>query len=293
MDRNFLRPYPGYGDIAIHEFSSTSNFNSLQVSLNRQFARGLFLGLAYTFSKALGVTSGDGDYVRIDDLRRFAQYGPLSFDRRQTLAVNYIYNFPEVFRGHAFAHSLLDGWQISGLTRLQSGSPFEVTYSIPGYNNENITGSYTEGGRVQVIGDPVKGYKQSGPYSWLNPYAFAPPAVGSIGLGEGRNPFYGPGINDTDLSMQKTFYVREERLQIQLRVDAFNAFNHPQFGGVGGTGVSNNSGIFSQINFTGINGGVSNAFLKPDGTINNINGFGTVSGARDPRILQLAARIVF
>jgi hypothetical protein len=292
LPRDFIRPYPGFGDIAIHEFDSTSNFNSLQVSLNRRFVKGLFLGVAYTYSKALGVTSGDGDYVRIDNLTRFANYGPLTFDRRHTLAIDYIYPIPSLFTSHAFAHALLDGWQISGLTRLQSGSPYEVSFSIPGYNNENITGSYTEGGRIQVVGDPLKGYNQSGPYSWLNASAFAPPPVGNIGLGEGRYPFYGPGINDTDLSLQKTFAMRE-RYNIVLRLDAFNAFNHPQFGGVGGNGVSNNSGIFSTINYAGINGGVKNAYLNPDGTINNINGFGTVSGARDPRILQISAEIQF
>jgi hypothetical protein len=289
---NFLRPYIGYGDIAIHEFTSTSNYNSLQVSLNRRFVNGLFVGLAYTYGKALGVTSGDGDYIRIDNLTRFANYGPLNFDRRHTLAVNYIYPFPSLFTNHAFAHALLDGWQISGLTRFQTGNPYEVSFSIPSYGNQNLTGSYTEPARIQVVGNPLQGYNQSGPYSWLNPNAFAPPPVGGIGLGEGRNPFYGPGINDTDLSLQKTFAVKE-RFRIELRMDAFNAFNHPQFGGVGGTGVSNNSGIFSTINYAGINGGVKNAYLNPDGTINNINGFGTVSGARDPRILQLSAQIEF
>lgn len=289
---NFLRPYAGYGDITAHEFTSTSNFNSLQVSLNRRFTNGLFFGFAYTFSKALGVTSGDGDFIRIDNLTRFANYGPLNFDRRHTLAINYIYPFPSLFKSHAFAHTLLDGWQISGLTRLQTGAPYEVSFSIPNYNNQNLTGSYTEPARIQVAGNPLQGYSQSGPYSWLNPNSFAPPAVGGIGLGEGRYPFYGPGINDTDLSLQKTFAVKE-RYQVELRIDAFNVFNHPQFGGVGGNGVSNRSGIFSTINFAGINGGVRNAYLNPNGTINNNNGFGTVSGARDPRILQLSAEIRF
>jgi hypothetical protein len=73
--------------------SATSNFNSLQVSLNRQFSTGLSVGLAYTYSKALGVASDDGGYTRIDNLTRFANYGPLNFDRRQVIAINYIYDF--------------------------------------------------------------------------------------------------------------------------------------------------------------------------------------------------------
>jgi len=288
---NLVRPYPGYGDIALEEFAATSNFNSLQVSLNRQFSKGLTLGLAYTYSKALGVASDDGGYTRIDSLTRFANYGPLNFDRRHVLAVNYVYDLPQFFKGkNAVLHTTLDGWQISGLTKLQTGAPYEVTFSVPDYGNQQITGSYTEPPRVQVTGNPYQGTSDS-PYFRLNPNAFSPGTSsnpGSLGLGEGRNPFYGPGINNTDLSLQKTFYFGE-RLGIELRLDAFNAFNHAQFA----AGGCNGSGINCGINFGGITGGVTNAYLNPNGTLNNKNGFGTIAGAADPRIVQLGARIVF
>ena len=82
--------------------------------------------------------------------------------------------------------------------------------------------------------------------------------------------------------MQKTFRFTE-RARIELRGDAFNVFNHTQF-----------SGINSTINYSGlVNPTITNLYLKSDGTVNNINGFGTVSGARDPRIMQLVARIQF
>jgi hypothetical protein len=143
---------------------------------------------------------------------------------------------------------------------------------------------------VQVVGDPYTGTSDS-PYLRLNPNAFAPGTpnnAGALGLGEGRNPFYGQGMNDTDFSLQKTFYFGE-RIGIELRLDAFNAFNHPQFN----AGGCNGSGINCTVNFAGINGGVTNAYLNSDGTVNNKNGFATVAGAADPRILQLGARIVF
>jgi hypothetical protein len=292
LPSNLIRPYLGYGDIKLQEFASTSNFNSLQVSVQRQFATGLNLGLAYTYSKALGVTSGDGDYTRIDNLTRFANYGPLNFDRRQVLAINYIYDFPQFFKTrNAVLHTVLDGWQISGLTKLQTGAPYEVGFSVPNYGNPQITGSYTEPARVQVVGDPYAGTSQS-PYFRLNPNAFAPATpgnLGRLGLGEGRNPFYGPGMNDTDLSLQKTFYFGE-RIGIELRMDAFNAFNHPQF--YGGSNC-NGSGINCTVNFANLSGGVTNSYLNSNGTINNKNGFGTVANAAAPRILQLGARIVF
>ena len=96
------------------------------------------------------------------------------------------------------------------------------------------------------------------------------------------NYLTGPGIDNTDLSLQKSFSITESK-RIELRGDAFNVFNHTQF-----------SGINSGINYTSLtNPAITNLFLKPDGSINNLNGFGTVNGARDPRILQLAVRVLF
>lgn len=280
-DRDFLRPFPGYGDIAIHREGSSSNYNSLQVTANRRFSHGFQFGLSYTWGKALGVTGGDGDYVRIDNLTRFANYGPIAaIDRRQTFAANYIYDLPSVFK-HGVAHSLFDGWQISGLTRFQTGAPFGVGFSIPNIANQNLTGSYTEGARIQLVGNPLTGTSDS-PYSRLNAAAYAPPQPGTIGLGAGVNYLTAPGINNTDLSLQKTFKFTE-RKWLELRADTFNVFNHTQFGGINST-----------VNFSGlVNPTVTNLFLKADGSINNLNGFGTVNGARDPRIMQLAMRFVF
>ena len=91
---------------------------------------------------------------------------------------------------------------------------------------------------------------------------------GNIGLGAGVNYLTGPGIN-TDLWLQKTFQMTEHK-SLQLRADAFNTFNHTQFSGY------NTNSNFSRLS----NPTVTNLFLKADGTINNLNGFGTVNGAR-------------
>jgi hypothetical protein len=283
LTRDFLRPFTGYGDITQYQSTGSSNFNSLQVSVNRRYAKGLFLGVAYTYGKSLGITSNDTDFIRIDNLNRQQNYGPLGIDRRHTVAIQYIYDIPGLFGKSGWAHSVLDGWQISGVTRLQSGAPYEVTASFNnGINNQNITGSFTEGSRVQqVLGDPFAGVSGDD-FHRINPLAFAPPAVGSIGLGEKRNPFIGPGINNTDLSVQKTFGLGE-RFSLQTRIDAFNTFNHPQF-----------TGINSNITYNSLTGGngVSNISNLFDPVIRQ-NGFGSVSGARDPRVLQLMVRLVF
>jgi hypothetical protein len=276
LPADFLRPYRGFGNINQTLENGSSNYNSLQVTLKRRFAKGLFFGAAYTWGKALGVTSDDRGFIRVDNLNRLQNYGPLSIDRRHTLVVNYIYELPSAFASNKWLHTVVDGWQIAGLTTVQSGTPYEATFQVNGYGNQNITGSYTEGPRVLVVGTPFTGTSND-PYHRLNPLAFAPPPVGSIGLGEGRNPFTGPGISNTDLSLQKSFPIGE-RTAIQLRMDAFNAFNHTQF-----------SGINSNIVFSNLTGSVANAADR----VTNKTGFGSISGARDPRILQLATRIVF
>jgi len=285
-DANFVRNYTGYGDIGVHQFGGSSNYNSLQVSLNKRFGRGLLFGLAYTWSKALGTTTGDGDYIRIDNLTRFANYGPLGFDRRQTLVFNYVYDLPKVARNNGFVKSIVNGWQISGVTTFQTGTPFGVAFSVPGYNNQLLTGSYTEGARVQVVSTASPNTGSDSPYNRINGAVFGPPQVGTIGLGAGTNYLTGPGISNWDISLQKMFYVKE-RVSFQLRADAFNALNHTQFGGT-------NSGINNTINFSGLtNPTITNAALDASGSVINKNGFGTVSSARDPRIMQIVARIVF
>ena len=87
---NFGRPFQGFGDIVITGFGATSNYNALQVSANRRLTTDFQFGLAYTWSKALGTASGDGDRFHPFDART-ANYGPLTFDRTQVLVINYIY----------------------------------------------------------------------------------------------------------------------------------------------------------------------------------------------------------
>ena len=106
--------------------------------------------------------------------------------------------------------------------------------------------------------------------------------MGSLGLEAPRNYIINPGILNFNLSLQKSFSIREKAV-IQFRADAFNVFNHTQF-----------AGINSTLNISALtNGTFTNLYQNANGTVNNINGFGTVTGARDPRIMQLVARIRF
>jgi hypothetical protein len=287
LPADFLRPYRGFGNINLHEMTGEANYNALQTTLDRRFHRGLLFSVSYTLSKALGTTGGgDGDFHRIDGRDREANYGPLNVDRRHNFVANFVYEVPSLasrFGNNGVARNVFEGWQISGIYRIQSGAPYTPGFSISGIGNQNLTGSFTEGSRIRLVGEPGSG-NSGNPYVQFDTSAFAAPQTGSLGLESGRNFLTGPGVNNLDVSVQKSFQLRG-RTRFELRADAFNALNHTQFSGVNAT-----------ANFANLTATTpSNLPYDANGNfiIANRNGFGTVSGARDPRIIQLAARIRF
>jgi len=288
LPTDLLRPYQGYGNINIHQMGGNANYNSMQVSLSRRFVKKLFAQLSYTWSKALGVSNVDGDFVRIDGNTHAANYGLLSSDRRHNLVVNSIYDLPRLSRwagGNKVAKFFGDDWQLSGIYVLQSGTPYTPTCTITNVSaTTNLAGSATETtNRCRITGDPGSG-NSNDPYRQFNTAVFLPPSPASLGLESGRNFLVGPGINNIDLSLQKSFVINEKR-RLELRVDAFNALNHTQF-----------SGVNSNLNFTSFtNLTPTNLPYDANGNFifNNRNGFGTINGVRDPRILQMVARFVF
>ncbi len=300
LPENLVRPIQGLGDIWDFINTGTANYNSLQASLNRRVGRSLSLGISYTYAKTLtdtpstGIVGADFDPVRIDNLTRRADYTYSQFDQRHNFVVNYVYNFPSFFKSNRFAHAVVDGWQISGITRFTTGSPYEVTFDDPGVGDNldlcitdcfnlfggsvgqsTLTGSYTESARIALTGQSIRG--SGGPLHQLNPAAFAAPTAPSLGLDSPLMTAFGPGINNWDMSLQKSFEFTE-RSALQLRVDAFNVFNHTQWLTVNSFAVV--------IPFVGVVNG-------PTGPSSDTTGFGTMSAARDPRILQLVARFTF
>jgi hypothetical protein len=276
-DSIFLRPYYGFGAIGQNVLGASSNYNSLQVTLKRRFARGLFMGMSYTWGKCM-----DTEGVRIDGKTRSATYAPCSYDVGQTLVFNYVYALPGVNRLGAFNNPLtravFNGWQIAGTTFFRSGTPFSVGYSISGYSNAQLTGTPDFGARVKLVGDPRNATSDS-PYNRINPVAFLPPQPGSVGLESGYNYLRNPGLNNWDLTLQKTIPLRGEKLRMELRADAFNAFNHVEY-----------NGINSTISYAGP---ASTAPVPSSLFPANINGFGTVTGTAPSRIMQIMARVVF
>jgi hypothetical protein len=223
----------------------------------------------------------------IDTFNKAANYGPLGFNRKHNLAVNAIYEFPNLSRyagGNKVVGVFGDHWQLSGVYAFQSGTPYGIGFNIPGgIGNAQLTGSNTEGARIRVTGSPGPG-NSGDPYRQILTSTFTPPLPNSLGLEAGRNYLTGPGINNVDLSVQKSFAF-SEKSKLELRVDAFNALNHTQFSGVNAT-----LNVTSLTNFT-----PTNLPFDANGNFSfaNRNGFGTINGARDPRILQLVARLSF
>jgi hypothetical protein len=300
-DANFLKPYLGYNNINLYESQSTANYNALQVQVQRRAAKGLFVGLAYTWSKVLSTAqsggTNDNSFVRPDQYNRLANYGPASFDRRQLLAINYVYNTPRLPVGNRFTRLITDGWQVSGVTQALTGSPFTPGFSISGAGNQNITGSNTEGARIGVVKGCDPYTHLSDPFNRLNPNCFFAPSPGSIGLESGINFLYGPGAWNFDIALQKEFSAKEGKLHFQFRVDAFNALNHSNFLGYNAT-LNFNAYPTANGVVTGLPTITSTALGRnANGTFNG-TGFGTVTqtgpGALGySRILQTLIRVTF
>ena len=112
----YLRRYPGYGDIPYYEFGGSSNYHSLQATAQRRFTKGLTFGAAYTWSKAMGTANADNDFTNPICTRCY-DYRILNFDRTHVLALNYVWELPRISRwlGDNFvAKGVLDGWEFSG-----------------------------------------------------------------------------------------------------------------------------------------------------------------------------------
>jgi carboxypeptidase family protein/TonB-dependent receptor-like protein len=298
LPANLVRPFPGVGAIRFEENVGTSNFNSLQVAVNRRFSRGFSYSVAYTFSKALGVAFADNGFVNPYNTRLY-DYRLLDFDRTHAFTATYIYDLPKLGRklgDNRFSRAALDGWQISGITSFISGNPFELIVGIGGGVNANqrITGSWTEPPRFRLKGDPEMG--QNG--LLINPDSFIIPELGSLGLGE-RTYLRNPGINNTDLSLFKNFYIGdpEKGRRIQLRLEAFNVFNHTQFAGINvGTtlsvGAATGNTIFNNYGQVVITNNLRNGPVEGS-SLPLGQRFGEYSSARDPRIIQLGVKVYF
>ncbi|HEV8130317.1 MAG TPA: carboxypeptidase regulatory-like domain-containing protein [Acidobacteriota bacterium] len=263
---NFLRPFPGIGNITYYETASTSNYNALQVAANRRFTSKLQYGVAYTWSKAMDYGDGDTDGLARYRSRRVWNYGRAGFDETHVMVINYTYDLPKVSNlwSNGFTRYALDDWQVSGITAFASGQPRGISFSTS--DNADITGG-GDGSRVVITGNPNLDSGNRGLLQWFNTSVIKRPAQGDPGNAP-KDVFRGPGFNNWDFSLFKNIPVTEKG-KLQLRWELYNAFNHTQFDGVDNAARFDASG--GQIN----------------------QRFGRVTSARNPRQMQFSARLTF
>jgi hypothetical protein len=251
------------------------------------------LGVNYTWSKAMGTQFQDLPGItsfgapRIDGNQRAANYAPQDFDRRHNFNINWVYQLPNLTHNR-WLGLLANDYQLSGIYRYQSGAPYNISISVPGISAYTLTGTQTiEGARVALIGDPGSGHS-SDPFRQFNQAAFQAPQPGSLGNESGRNFLTRNAINSWDLSLAKRFRIKE-RGSVEIRLDAFNAFNHTQFDNVNAT--------LNVVGFVASTGKIdltpTNLPFDASGKLVNKNGFGTIQSVRPPRNLQLSAHIEF
>jgi hypothetical protein len=252
---------PNYGSVTKQETIGYSRYNALE--LNLHYTKGAASLLAgYTYSKSVDVSSNLGEQVNPFDAA--LSEGPSAFDMRHNFVVSYNYELP---LGRLFntRNQLVTGWSLAGTTRFSSGFP--VTLYNPtdtsllgtfgnGVNNNLLdTPNYIPGCDLKINHDPANGPA-------FNAACFSLPALGQLGNAP-RRFFYGPGIENFDLALIKNIrFGQSERLE--LRLETFNLFNHPQFYGAGAV----------------------------DGNIASPT-FGNIVAAAAPRFIQLAAKFSF
>jgi hypothetical protein len=252
---------PNYGSVTEQTSIGYSRYNAIE--LNVRYARGPASVLAgYTYSRSFDVSSNLGEQVNPFDVS--ASEAPSAFDMRHNFVVSYSYDVP-VARWLRRSGPFIDGWTISGTRRLTSGFP--VTLYNPtdtsllgtfgnGVNNNLLdTPRYQPGCDLQINHDPAAGKA-------FNTACFSLPDLGTLGDSP-RRFFYGPGIENVDLAIIKNTKLGGSR-SLQLRLEAFNVFNHPQFYGPGA-----------------VDGNIASAT------------FGSIVAAAAPRLVQCAVKLLF
>jgi hypothetical protein len=271
---NGVRLHPDFGPRVIRSSIGNSIYHAMQLHLERQFAQGFGINVSYTWSRDLDSTS-ESALVNANSGNRNLTSVPISqgglkldrglsdYNRSHRLTIAYIWDIPALRRGvakHAFA-----GWSIAGITTFQSGTP----YSLQNGSDRNNDG-FADNDRPDIgnpnaplntraVITPVSGVGACAT-GYRNPDTGACVTSGDVHFVQGqglpnsrtvgRNTLLAGGTNNWDLSVTKTFVVREGK-RLEFRWDAFNVFNHPQFVQVPSSDVVNSPpGQFLNLNFT-------------------------------------------
>lgn len=220
------RPNQNFGSVAEIDPGVNSNYNSLQLTLEKRFGHGLSLLSNFAWSRTLDdfapnpQGSGGSQYTNSCTCGRRFDYGPSVDDLSKVFKINGDYEIPHL-PVHNFADRLLNGWQLTAIVAWQTGFPYTI---FSGVDNSTSAIGEDRADSVAVSGPPPRRSLQE----WFNVNAFTENAVGTFG-DIGKNSLRGPRFSNTDLAFIKKTSVGE-RVSITFRAEFFNAFNHPNFG---------------------------------------------------------------
>jgi hypothetical protein len=272
-----LRPFPSWGSLGGNFYDGISNYTAAQATITKRYTNGLLFSFNYVWSHFLddqdssGWGSRGGTQAWQIGNNPAANYANSNFDIPNAVKGYVAYDLP-FGKGRKYmsgttapVDAAIGGWQISGTMVIQSGNPFTIT--------NNVNNSFSDCGNgcswfPNLVGSPNAGVPASpvNSISWFNTAAYASATSGTFG-NNGRNTLRGPYLNVFNMSLAKTINIKE-RVQLQLRSDWVNIFNHPSFGPPSSTLGAGNFGL---INSSAPNGGIAVA----------------------PRTGQLSARITF
>jgi len=289
----------GYNGFQLFANDAYSHYNSLQTTVSRRWGAGYFQA-AYTFSRSTDATSSGNTAFNTafnDESTLAASRGLSDFDRTHRLAVSYRYDLPLFSSSEGLKHRVLAGWAVSGITIIQSGSPFSVLDSgagsaflglgsAPGVETASLASgsSISSGLSSGGIGTRVDGYLNTAAFTTaaqLYPTQCpTDPNFCTTGFGNlGRNTYRGPGQQNWDFSLIKNFKITE-RQSLRFTTDFFNIWNHANFGNPAVTDVE--------------------SYQCTAGTPNCVNGvlttspFGKItSTVGTPRLIQFSLRYAF
>ena len=288
----------GYGDLNLATNNLYANYNALQVTWGRHAGR-YILQANYTLQKALGIVATNANGLpngsaSINELDLRSNYGVQPTDRRHLFNVAYSIDLGNPVRGNSFLRGAVNGWQLSGITSVQSGANLTLrggynsstnfgmdvsNLVIPGsgigVNNKSILGTNAIQLNPIVTCDPTSGL---GGHQYINPNCFAPP----VNVGENGPTLlptvYGPHYFNSDLALFKNFQITESK-KVQFRVQAYNFLNHPLWSFPDATNLT----------LKYVNDSSGNIILDP----NTSGNFGKATSKQGARVLELAVKFFF
>ena len=293
IGNNFERTaFPGLGNVTGWCWCGTTNYNGLNVSANRKVAQGFAIGLNYTLSKAMGITTDTIAMTGQNGIPTNAQwnYGRLSQDRTHNVVLSYSYDIPGPAKalGVRGLGYITDNWTLSGITEIRSGAPFNIGCSFPS-GTPSQTGGTTGTGdiseRCGVVGNPYSNIGTNGNgqvyfnanaiqeatinFNGLNHSLLGSPVLGNVGGGAGDLSL--PRTTNFDMTLTKTIPLGSEKRVLRIQAQAYNVFNHTEISGIGTS---------AQYSFT---------------TNQLVNGptLGYETAANPNRVMAFTARVVF